>query len=192
MTTDLLYQEYHDTEWGVPQYNDDVLFEFLILEGLQAGLSWITILKKRESYREVLEGFTASKIAAYDQEKIAALLSDGRLVRNRLKMAAIVKNATAYLQVQQETGSFAKYIWQFIGGKPRQNNWNSLQEVPVQTLESVAMSQALRKKGFTFVGPTICYAYMQAVGMVNDHVAGCFRHKELLESGHEGNSMLEQ
>jgi DNA-3-methyladenine glycosylase I len=181
VTGDALYQEYHDQEWGVPQYNDDILFEFLILEGLQAGLSWITILKKREAYREVLDGFTATKIIAYDQEKMETLLSDSRLIRNRLKMAAIVKNAAAFLKVQQDTGSFSNYIWQFVGSIPRQNNWKSLQEVPVQTAESAAMSKALRKKGFSFVGPTICYAYMQAVGMVNDHVADCFRHKELLD-----------
>lgn len=181
-TGDALYQEYHDKEWGEPQYNDDVLFEFLILEGLQAGLSWITILRKREAYREVLDGFTATKIIAYDKEKMERLLSDSRLIRNQLKMAAIVKNATAFLQVQQETGSFANYIWQFNGSTPRQNHWQSLQEIPTQTVESVAMSKALRKKGFSFVGPTICYAYMQAVGMVNDHVVDCFRHKELLDS----------
>ncbi|MDF2633934.1 MAG: DNA-3-methyladenine glycosylase [Pelosinus sp.] len=179
VTADLLYQEYHDKEWGVPQYDDDVLFEFLILEGLQAGLSWITILKKREFYREVLDEFTAAKIAVYDTEKMLQLMSDTRLIRNSLKMSAIVKNANAFLQVQADTGSFSNYIWQFVGGKPRQNNWSSLQEVPTQTPESDAMSRALKKKGFSFVGPTICYAYMQAVGMVNDHVAHCFRHQEL-------------
>ena len=185
VTGDALYQEYHDKEWGVPQYNDDVLFEFLLLEGLQAGLSWITILKKREAYREVLDGFAAAKIVAYNKEKMDTLLSDSRLIRNRLKMAAIVKNANAFLQVQQETGSFAEYIWRFIGGKPRQNSWKSLQEVPAQTVESEVMSKALRKKGFSFVGPTICYAYMQAVGMVNDHVVDCFRHNELLEASNK-------
>jgi DNA-3-methyladenine glycosylase I len=179
VTDDVLYQEYHDTEWGVPQYDDDILFEFLILETLQAGLSWITILKKREFYRDVLDGFTAAKIAVYDQAKMLQLMSDARLIRNSLKMAAIIKNANAFLQVQAEAGSFSAYIWQFIGDKPRQNSWSSLQEVPTQTFESNAMSRALKKKGFSFVGPTICYAYMQAVGMVNDHVNYCFRHQEL-------------
>jgi len=180
VTADALYQEYHDTEWGVPQYEDDILFEFLILEGLQAGLSWITILKRREFYREVLDGFTAAKIAIYDREKMLQLMSDTRLIRNSLKMAAIVKNANAFLQVQAERGSFSTYIWEFVGGKPRQNNWSSLQEVPAQTTESNAMSRALKKKGFSFVGPTICYAYMQAIGMVNDHVKDCFRQQELI------------
>jgi DNA-3-methyladenine glycosylase I len=182
VTADVLYQKYHDAEWGVPQYNDNILFEFLILETLQAGLSWITILKKREFYREALDGFTAAKIAAYDREKIMQLMSDARLIRNSLKMSAIVKNANAFLQIQAETGSFSTYIWQFIGGEPRKNSWPSLQEVPAQIPESNAMSKALKKKGFSFVGPTICYAYMQAVGMVNDHVAHCFRHRELAQN----------
>jgi len=181
VTADVLYQKYHDTEWGVPQYNDDKLFEFLLLEGLQAGLSWITILKRREVYREVLDGFSAAKIAVYDEEKMLKLMSDPRLIRNSLKMAAIVKNAKAFLQVQQETGCFSNYIWQFIGGVPRQNNWSSLDEVPTETLESKEMSRALKKKGFSFIGPTICYAYMQAVGMVNDHITHCYRHKELMK-----------
>jgi DNA-3-methyladenine glycosylase I len=181
VTADRLYQEYHDTEWGVPQYDDDVLFEFLILEGLQAGLSWITVLKKREFYREVLDEFTASKMAVYNTKKMVQLMSDTRLIRNSLKMKAIVKNANAFLQVQAQTGSFSNYIWQFIGGKPRQNTWSSLGEVPTQTLESDAMSRDLKKRGFSFVGPTICYAYMQAVGMVNDHVIHCFRHQELMK-----------
>jgi DNA-3-methyladenine glycosylase I len=180
VTADALYQKYHDTEWGVPQYNDDKLFEFLLLEGLQAGLSWITILKRREVYREVLDGFSAAKIAVYDEEKMLQLMSDPRLIRNSLKMAAIVKNAKAFLQVQQETGSFSTYIWQFIGGVPRQNSWSFLEEVPTETLESKEMSRALKKKGFSFIGPTICYAYMQAVGMVNDHITHCYRYKELM------------
>ncbi len=181
VTSDALYQKYHDTEWGVPQYNDDKLFEFLLLEGLQAGLSWITILKRREVYREVLDGFSPTKIAVYDEEKMLQLMSDSRLIRNSLKMAALVKNARAFLQVQQEFGSFSTYIWQFIGGVPRQNCWCSLEEVPTETLESKEMSRALKKKGFSFVGPTICYAYMQAIGMVNDHITHCYRHKELLK-----------
>lgn len=179
VTEDVQYQEYHDTEWGVPQYDDDILFEFLILETLQAGLSWITILKKREFYRDALDGFTAAKIAVYDNEKMLQLMSDARLIRNSLKMKSIVKNANVFLEIQAETGSFSTYIWQFIGGRPRQNCWSSLQAVPAQTPESNAMSRALKKKGFSFVGPTVCYAYMQAVGMVNDHVIPCFRHQEL-------------
>lgn len=179
VTADVQYQEYHDTEWGVPQYNDDILFEFLILETLQAGLSWITILKKREFYREALDGFTAAKIAVYDSEKMLQLMSDTRLIRNSLKMKSIVKNANAFLEIQAATGSFSTYIWQFIGGRPRQNYWSSLQVVPAQTPESNEMSRALKKRGFSFVGPTVCYAYMQAVGMVNDHVIHCFRHQEL-------------
>ncbi|SFL60315.1 DNA-3-methyladenine glycosylase I [Pelosinus propionicus] len=181
VTSDALYQKYHDTEWGVPQYDDDKLFEFLLLEGLQAGLSWITILKRREVYREVLDGFLAAKIAVYDEEKMLQLMSDPRLIRNSLKMTAIVKNAKAFLQVQQETGSFSTYIWQFIGGMPKINRWSSLEEVPTETLESKEMSRALKKRGFSFVGPTICYAYMQAIGMVNDHIIHCYRHKELLK-----------
>lgn len=179
VTSERLYQEYHDEEWGVPMYDDDKLFEFLILEGLQAGLSWITILKKREFYREVLDGFCAVKIAGYDDHKLLQLMSDARLIRNSLKMAAIVKNAKAFLAVQQETGSFCNFIWQFIGGQPRQNHWLSLHEVPTESTESNAMSKALKKKGFSFVGPTICYAYMQAVGMVNDHIVSCYRHDQL-------------
>jgi DNA-3-methyladenine glycosylase I len=179
VTADGQYQRYHDTEWGVPQYDDDTLFEFLILEALQAGLSWITVLKKREFYREVLDGFAAAKIAVYNQEKMLQLMSDTRLIRNSLKMTAIVKNANGFLQIQAETGSFSSYIWGFVGGKPMQNSWSSLQDVPTQTPESDAMSKALKKKGFSFVGPTICYAYMQAVGMVNDHIIHCFRHQEL-------------
>lgn len=181
VSSDTLYREYHDCEWGVPLYDDDLLFEFLILEGLQAGLSWITILKRREFYREALDGFCAAKIAVYNTEKMLQLMSDPRLIRNSLKMAAIVKNAKAFLEVQQETGSFSKFIWQFIDGRPRQNCWSSLQEVPAESLESKAMSKALKKRGFSFVGPTICYAYMQAVGMVNDHVIHCYRHRELME-----------
>lgn len=179
VTSDPLYLAYHDQEWGVPQYDDAVLFEFLLLEGLQAGLSWLTVLKKREAYREVLAGFDPVAIAAFDEAKLAALLTDARLIRNRLKMAALVKNARAFLTVQAEFGSFSRYIWQFVGGTPLYNHWNSLAEVPAVTPQATAMSKDLKRRGFTFVGPTICYAYMQAVGMVQDHVTTCFRYQEL-------------
>ena len=170
---------YHDTEWGVPQHDDRVLFEFLILEGAQAGLSWSTILKKRENYRAALDQFDARRIAKYDDRKVAKLLADPGIVRNRLKIAATIRNATAFLEVQKEFGSFDKYLWQFIGGKPRQNAWNSLKQVPAKTPESDAMSKDLLKRGFKFVGSTICYALMQAVGMVNDHPVDCFRHAQV-------------
>ena len=170
---------YHDTEWGVPQHDDRVLFEFLILEGAQAGLSWSTILKKRENYRAALDQFDARRIAKYDDRKVAKLLADPGIVRNRLKIAATIRNATAFLEVQKEFGSFDKYLWQFIGGKPRQNAWNSLKQVPAKTPESDAMSKDLLKRGFKFVGSTICYALMQAVGMVNDHSVDCFRHAQV-------------
>ena len=170
---------YHDTEWGVPQHDDLVLFEFLILEGAQAGLSWSTILKKRENYRAALDQFDARRIAKYDDHKVAKLLADSGIVRNRLKIAATIRNATAFLEVQKEFGSFDKYLWQFIGGKPRQNAWNSLKQVPAKTPESDAMSKDLSQRGFKFVGSTICYALMQAVGMVNDHPVDCFRHAQV-------------
>ena len=170
---------YHDTEWGVPQHDDRVLFEFLILEGAQAGLSWSTILKKRENYRAALDQFDARRIAKYDDRKVAKLLADPGIVRNRLKIAATIRNATSFLEVQKEFGSFDKYLWQFIGGKPRQNAWNSLKQVPAKTPESDAMSKDLLKRGFKFVGSTICYALMQAVGMVNDHSVDCFRHAQV-------------
>ena len=170
---------YHDTEWGVPQHDDRVLFEFLILEGAQAGLSWSTILKKRENYRAALDQFDARRIAKYDDRKVAKLLADPGIVRNRLKIAATIRNATAFLEVQKEFGTFDKYLWQFIGGKPRQNAWNSLKQVPAKTPESDAMSKDLLKRGFKFVGSTICYALMQAVGMVNDHPVDCFRHAQV-------------
>ena len=169
---------YHDSEWGAPVHDDRVLFEFLILEGAQAGLSWSTILKKRENYRRALDRFDARKIATYDARKVKALLADAGIVRNRLKIAATVQNAKAFLALQKEFGSFDVYIWQFVGGKPVQNRRRSLKEVPARTPESDAMSKDLLKRGFKFVGSTICYAYMQAVGMVNDHTLDCFRHKE--------------
>ena len=170
---------YHDTEWGVPQHDDRVLFEFLILEGAQAGLSWSTILKKRENYRAALDQFDARRIAKYDDRKVAKLLADPGIVRNRLKIASTIGNAKAFLDVQQEFGSFDQYLWQFIGGKPRQNAWTSLKQVPAKTPESDAMSKDLLQRGFKFVGSTICYALMQAVGMVNDHPVDCFRHAQV-------------
>ena len=168
------YIAYHDTEWGVPVHDDRVLFEFLILEGAQAGLSWLTILKKRENYRKAFDGFDAQKIARYNDKKIAALLADAGIVRNRLKVAAAVKNAQAFLAVQKEFGSFDVYVWGFVGGKPIKNAWASLKNVPAKTAQSDAMSKDLVKRGFKFVGSTICYAFMQAVGMVNDHTVECF------------------
>jgi len=167
---------YHDCEWGVPVHDDRVLFEFLILEGAQAGLSWSTILKKRENYRRALDNFDACKIAKYDSRKVHALLADPGIVRNRLKIAATIQNAKAFLAAQKEFGSFDAYLWQFVGGKPIQNARESLKEIPPRTPESDAMSKDLLRRGFKFVGSTICYAFMQAVGMVNDHTVDCFRH----------------
>lgn len=175
--SDPLYLQYHDDEWGVPVHDDRQLFEMLVLEGAQAGLSWITILRKRENYRKAFSNFDARKIAKYNDKKIAALLFNDGIVRNRLKINATIENARAFLAVQKEFGSFDGYIWQFVDGRPKQNVWKSLKEIPAQTRESEAMSKDLLKRGFHFVGPTICYAFMQAVGMVNDHVVGCFRYK---------------
>jgi DNA-3-methyladenine glycosylase I len=169
---------YHDAEWGVPVHDDRLLFEFLILEGAQAGLSWSTILKKRENYRRAFDNFDARKIAKYDARKVKQLLADAGIVRNRLKIAAAVQNAKAFLEVQKEFGSFDIYIWQFVGGTPRQNARRSMQAIPARISESDAMSKDLLKRGFKFVGPTICYAFMQAVGMVNDHAVDCFRHRQ--------------
>ncbi len=166
---------YHDEEWGVPVHDDRRLFEFLILEGAQAGLSWDTILKKRENYRAAFDNFDAAKVAGYDRRKLQALLRDPGIVRNRLKIASAVKNAQAFLQVQKEFGSYDRYVWQFVGGKPKQNSRRFRRQVPARTAESDAMSKDLKKRGFTFVGSTICYAFMQAVGMVNDHLTDCFR-----------------
>lgn len=170
---------YHDEEWGRPQHDDRVLFEFLVLEGAQAGLSWDTILKKRENYRVAFDNFDFKRVARYDRRKVQALLKDPGIVRNQLKITSAVQNAKAFLDVQKEFGSFDRYIWQFVGGKPLKNKRNSLTQVPAQTPESDAMSKDLRKRGFNFVGSTICYAFMQAVGMVNDHVVDCFRYKEV-------------
>src|SRR6266446_3447074 len=170
---------YHDREWGVPQHDDRVLFELLILEGAQAGLSWDTILKKRENYRAAFDGFDAKKIARYDRRKMQALMRDAGIVRNRLKITATVQNAKAFLEVQKEFGSFDRYIWQFVGGKPRVNSWRLGKRIPASTPESDAMSEDLKKRGFNFVGSTICYAFMQAVGLVKDHLVDCVRHTEL-------------
>ena len=173
------YIEYHDREWGVPVHDDRLLFEFLILEGAQAGLSWSTILKKRENYRAAFDQFDPIAIAKYDQRKVDALLADAGIVRNRLKIAATIQNAQAFLDVQRELGSFNAYLWQFVGGRPKQNRWRAMSDVPASTPESDAMSKDLKRRGFRFVGTTICYALMQAVGMVNDHLVTCHRHKEL-------------
>lgn len=173
------YIRYHDEEWGVPVRDDRTLFEFLILEGAQAGLSWSTILNKRENYRRAFDGFDPQIVATYQAKKISALLADAGIVRNKLKIAAAVENAKAFLRVQEEFGSFSRYIWQFVGGKPRINKWRSLKQVPARTPESDAMRKDLQRRGFKFVGSTICYAFMQAVGMVNDHVVDCIRYKPL-------------
>jgi len=173
-----LEQRYHDKEWGVPLYDDRRLFELLILEGAQAGLSWSTILKKREGYRKAFDNFDAEKIARYTSGKIARLLADPGIVRNRLKIAATIGNARAYLEVKEEL-RFSDYLWQFVGGEPRINTWKTKRAVPAHTTESDAMSKALKKRGFKFVGSTICYAFMQATGMVNDHTMDCFRYSEL-------------
>jgi DNA-3-methyladenine glycosylase I len=170
---------YHDREWGVPQHKDRVLFEFLLLEGAQAGLSWDTILRKRENYRAAFDGFDPSKVSRYDARKIRLLMNNEGIVRNRLKILSAVKNAKAFLQVQRDFGSFDRYVWQFVGGKPLLNARRSLKQLPARTTESDAMSKDLKKRGFTFVGSTICYAFMQAVGMVNDHVVTCFRYREV-------------
>jgi len=173
---DSIYEAYHDREWGVPVHSDRKLFEFLTLEGAQAGLSWITILKKRENYRKAFNQFDAKKIATYRPEKIKKLLKNEGIVRNRLKIRSTVDNAKAFLKIQGEFGSFNKYIWQFVSHKPKINRWKSMKELPAKTKESDEMSKDLKKRGFRFVGSTICYAFMQAVGMVNDHTTECFRH----------------
>ena len=176
---DALLTHYHDKEWGVPQHDDRVLFEFLILEGAQAGLSWLTICKKRENYRKAFDRFDPGKVARYGAAKMRELLANEGIVRNRLKIAAAVKNAQAFLRVQKEFGSFDAYVWRFVGGAPKQNHWKSLKQIPARTAESDALSKDLRKRGFTFVGSTICYAFMQAVGMANDHTVRCYRHREV-------------
>jgi len=176
--SDPLMVEYHDHEWGVPLHDDQKLFEFLILEGMQAGLSWMTILRKRESFREAFDGFDPIKVAQYDQEKIEKLMVNPGIIRNRRKIESAVRNAKSFLHVQNEFGSFDAYIWQFVDGKPQVNTWKKMNEIPAQTQSSEAMSRDLKKRGFNFVGPTICYAHMQATGMVNDHTMDCFRYIE--------------
>ena len=170
---------YHDAEWGVPVHDDGLLFEFLILEGAQAGLSWSTILKKREAYRLAFDGFDPAKVAAYDDAKVAELLANPGIVRNRLKIAAAITNAQAFIRIQAEFGSFDAYVWRFVGGQPRQNAWREMRELPATSAESDALSKDLIRRGFKFVGSTICYAFMQAVGMVNDHTTDCFRYNPL-------------
>jgi len=177
---DPLYVAYHDEEWGVPVHDDRTLFEFLILEGAQAGLSWSTILKKREGYRSAFEGFDAERVARYGEHKIAELLADPGIVRNRLKVGSTVSNAQSFLAVQEEFGSFSRYIWDFVDGTPIQNAWRSLAEIPAKTPLAETISKDLKKRGFRFVGPTIVYAHMQATGMVNDHVVDCFRYPEIV------------
>lgn len=179
---DQLYIKYHDKEWGVPVHSDRKLFEFLILEGAQAGLSWITVLKKREAYREAFDKFDFNKVANYKEAKIQSLLNNPGIIRNKLKVRGSVKNAHAFIKVREEFGTFNKYIWQFTDGKTLQNSWTSLKKIPANTRQSDLMSKDLKKRGFTFVGSTICYAFMQATGMVNDHTVDCFRYKEIKEN----------
>ena len=174
-----LYVAYHDDEWGVPEHDDRKLFELLTLEGAQAGLAWITILRKREGYRRAFAGFDPAAVAAFDDARVEELLQDPAIVRNRLKVESTVANARAVLSVQEKLGSLDAYLWQFVGGEPRVNGWRTLVELPAETAESKAMSKDLKRRGFRFVGPTVCYAFMQAAGLVNDHVVGCFRYAEL-------------
>ena len=178
-TVSQLYIDYHDNEWGVPIHDDRTLFEFLILEGAQAGLSWETVLKKRENYRKAFSNFDPVKVSRYSDKKVEALMGNKGIIRNRLKITSAINNANRFLEIQKEFGSFDTYIWQFVNGKPITNRFKSIQEIPATTKESDAMSKDLKKRGFTFVGPTICYAHMQATGMVNDHIVGCFRYKEI-------------
>jgi DNA-3-methyladenine glycosylase I len=179
---DLLYIAYHDNEWGIPVHDDRLLFEFLILEGAQAGLSWLTILRKRENYRKAFHSFDFEKIANYNVKDIERLLSDPGIVRNRLKIESAIKNARGVIRIQEEFGSFDAYLWRYVEDAPKQNHWKSLADIPVKTEISEMMSKDLKKRGFNFVGPTICYALMQAIGMVNDHTTDCFRHEEIKRS----------
>ncbi len=187
--SDPLYVKYHDEEWGVPVYDDRLLFEFLILEGAQAGLSWITILKRREGYLDAFDGFDVEKVARYGKRKINALLVDPGIIRNRLKIHSAVNNAKVFIKIQEELGSFSNYQWDFVGGKPIQNSWKTMKQVPATTKISDAFSKDLKKRGFSFVGPTIIYAHMQAVGMVDDHTVDCFRHKQVSKIGKAGRSL---
>ena len=179
--TDPLYISYHDDEWGVPVHDDRLLFEFLVLEGAQAGLSWLTILKKRDNYRKAFHGFDLERVARYGKADVKRLLSDAGIVRNRLKIASAIKNAQSVLAIREEYESLDAYLWRYVDGSPRQNAWESMRAIPVTTGASDAMSKDLKKRGCSFVGSTICYAFMQAVGMVNDHTIDCFRHKEVKE-----------
>ena len=181
--SDPLYRRYHDEQWGVPVSDERELFEMLVLEGAQAGLSWLTILRKREGYRRAFDGFDPEKVARYDARRLGLLLADPGIVRNRLKVASAVRNARGVLELRGAPGGFAAFLWAFVAGAPRQNRWGSLSEIPARTPESDAMSTALRKLGFGFVGPTVCYAFMQAVGMVNDHTTDCFRHAQVAKLG---------
>ena len=182
--TDPLYVQYHDTEWGVPCHDDRKLFEFLLLEGAQAGLSWITVLRKRENYRVAFDNFNPTEISTYRADRTEGLLSNKGIIRNRLKIEAAIQNARVFLSVQEEFGSFDAYIWRFSGGDPITHHWKKSEQVPSVTTESIAMSKDLRKRGFKFVGPTICYAFMQAMGLVNDHTIDCYRHNEICETTH--------
>ena len=182
VTSDPLYIEYHDREWGVPVLNDERhLFEMLVLEGMQAGLSWLTVLRKREAFRAAFDDFDPVAVAAYGPEKLAALMANPAIIRNRAKIRAAVVNASAFLAIQRELGSFGDYIWRFVGGRPVNNRWATHGDVPVTTSAAAVLSRDLVRRGFRFVGPTICYSLMQAVGMVNDHTTGCFRHGEIAE-----------
>ena len=172
---------YHDSEWGVPLHDDRMFFEFMVLDGAQAGLSWETILKKRANYGAAFDNFVPALVAAYDQARIDALLANAGLIRNRLKINSAVRNAQAFLKVQTEFGSFDAYIWRFVGGRPRQNTWQTMKDIPAKTTEAEALSKDLARRGFTFVGPTICYAIMQSAGLVNDHLVGCFRHAQVAQ-----------
>jgi DNA-3-methyladenine glycosylase I len=177
--SDPLYQQYHDTEWGLPLHDDRRLFEMLVLEGAQAGLAWITILRKRKGYREAFDGFKPAVVARYDSRRVDRLLTNEKIVRNRLKIESTITNARAFLQVLDEHGSFDTYLWQFLDGHPKRNRWTDIATIPTETVESRSMSKDLKRRGFRFVGPTICYAFMQATGMVNDHLTDCFRYVEL-------------
>ena len=181
--TDPLYVAYHDTEWGVPEYDDQRLFAKLILDGAQAGLSWITILRKRDAYYAAFDDFDPEKMARYDEARQAELMHNPGIVRNRLKIASAVANARGYLEIMEKQGSFSDYLWNFVDGRPVVNRWRTMAEAPAQTAQSLALSRDLKKRGFNFVGPTIVYAFMQAVGMVNDHLVDCFRHEECVKLG---------
>jgi DNA-3-methyladenine glycosylase I len=179
--SDPLYLQYHDEEWGVPVHDDRRLFEMLVLEGAQAGLSWLTVLRKRKAFRKAFDNFDPLKVSRYSEKRVGKLLQNSGIIRNRLKIEAAIKNAKSFLQVNKEFGSFDRYLWQFVDYRPIQNRWTRLKDIPARTPESDAMSKDLKKRGFSFVGSTICYAFMQAVGMVNDHLVGCYRYKEVID-----------